>query len=84
MDVGTLGDRISPVGLTWYYTRTRRKGSGRGIQAVNSALSVSTVLLCSVCDDGSNPCRYDGDCVDGQCQCSLGSEGAVCEQVRRD
>ena len=71
-----ITENPSPDGLSWFLVEPR---SGPGIQTAASQAS-SAVLLCTVCNNMTNPCYYDGVCQDNsQCECSVGSAGGLCE-----
>ncbi|CAB9500332.1 expressed unknown protein [Seminavis robusta] len=75
MKLGTEGDLSSPVGFHWYHAEEatadyKNQGTGK---------LVDTEFLCHTCDDDSNPCLYNGICIEGRCQCSYDSFGSLCE-----
>lgn len=82
--VGFLSEAItdikkfpSPDLLSWL---TAQPKVGKGIQEASSQVS-SAILVCSECNEVDNPCFYDGVCNTNTttCECSLGSEGGMCE-----
>ena len=75
----TPGDAQSPVGLQWYLASDRAEGQV-DLQRPDTNRPVEGRLLCSVRDNYSNPCLYDGVCVEGACQCIQESGGSLCEQ----
>lgn len=77
MDATTERDASSPVGFQWFRAVAEASTSGNENQA--PAREVDTEFLCRICDQNSNACLYDGQCVDGACQCSLDSFGVLCE-----
>lgn len=80
MDVGTEIDSAEPVQMYWYMARPKSTVHPRDVQGVDRAVeAMSAVLLCSVCNDMSNICLNDGTCVDGKCECAIGSYGSLCQ-----
>ncbi|CAB9500303.1 expressed unknown protein [Seminavis robusta] len=75
MEIGTERDSSSPVGFSWYHAEEATAGNKN--QAIGNG--ISTELLCHVCEESSNPCLYDGKCLEGECGCSLDSFGSLCE-----
>lgn len=83
MDIGKPGDEISPIGLDWFFAEQKDRLDVFEIQTPNLALPVSASILCSVCDNSTNPCRYDGTCsAIGSCQCAPSSFGKVSTTVQ--
>ncbi|CAB9508221.1 expressed unknown protein [Seminavis robusta] len=81
VELGTHLDSSAPIGFTWYFAEEAKEASNRN---QGTSKEVDTVFLCQVCNDNSssiesNPCLYDGICVDGKCECSLDSTGSLCE-----
>jgi hypothetical protein len=77
-DFGTPKDDASPIGLSWY----RSKSVVSLIDGVKNNApdkSITTRLLCRICDDIENPCLYDGVCFNQTCTCSVGSAGRLCQ-----
>lgn len=77
MDFTTHSDASSPVGFQWFRAVPQERTGDDENQG--PAREVDTQFLCRICNNSSNPCLYDGMCVDGSCQCSLDSFGSLCE-----
>ena len=75
----TPGDSQSPEGLQWYIASDKYEGQ-TSLQRPDTNRLVEGGLLCSVCDSRTNPCLYDGVCVEGTCLCLHQSGGSLCEQ----
>ena len=41
-------------------------------------LSNPVRFLCTVCNNESNKCLYEGVCLDGSCDCQHGTLGTLC------
>ncbi|CAB9518654.1 expressed unknown protein [Seminavis robusta] len=79
--VGDIKSNPSPEGLVWYSSEPSKPSTGPGIQAAAPQQSQG-VLLCTECNNNTNPCLYDGICLEGHsntCNCSQGSAGGLCE-----
>lgn len=80
MDLGSEHDAAEPSEMHWYITNQKSTTHPHDVQGVDrSVAALSTVLLCSLCHDEVNVCLNDGVCVDGKCQCSIGSYGSLCQ-----
>ena len=79
VDVNTPNDIATPIGLDWFHVRVNENKLLRGMQSADLTRPSSAVLLCAVCDNDTNPCLYDGECVNETCQCSVGSSGGLCQ-----
>ncbi|CAB9512223.1 expressed unknown protein [Seminavis robusta] len=73
--MGTHLSSSSPVGFSWFFTEEARD------QNMNQGIGneITTKFLCHTCEESSNPCLYDGKCLEGECVCSLDSFGSLCE-----
>ncbi|CAB9527771.1 Inherit from bactNOG: outer membrane autotransporter barrel [Seminavis robusta] len=78
VDVDTPKDAATPVGIKWFKAVVH--GGQKGMQASDSNRPLDAVLLCSICEDSTNPCLYDSVCtINGTCQCVTGSSGVLCQ-----
>jgi len=77
VDKDTPSDAVTPLAVEWFQADTKK--SKMGIQIADANRALDMILLCSVCNDVTNPCRYDGSCVNGSCNCSVGSSGVLCQ-----
>ncbi|CAB9526338.1 peptidase C11, clostripain [Seminavis robusta] len=76
MDAESYTDSSTPVGLQWFTA----SGHNRLDENQSPTNAVDTRLVCQICDSKSNPCLYDGRCVDGSCQCAdPPKSGSLCE-----
>lgn len=74
----TPQDNELPVGISWF-TVINREGLAR---ADLDADNEGSELICAVCNDKTNKCRYDNLCnPDGSCTCLHGEQGRLCELV---
>lgn len=80
LDRGTPRDQNSPIGMNWYLTENKTNKSNNDIQKTVHGAPFEFNLVCSFCDE-NNPCHYNGQCVDGFCECSPGSYGTLCEDA---
>ena len=79
MDINTEQNSASPVELHWYYAKPKLAVHPHEVQHIDhSVATLESVFLCSLCDE-DNPCLNEGTCVDGRCDCLIGSYGAVCQ-----
>lgn len=82
MDVGTELNAAEPVMLSWYTAAPKSTLHPHDVQGLDRSLDkLSAVFLCSVCNEENNVCLFDGVCVNGMCECGIGSYGSLC-QVR--
>ncbi|CAB9509428.1 Inherit from bactNOG: outer membrane autotransporter barrel [Seminavis robusta] len=80
MDIGTEYDSATPVELEWHVAKAKDLAHPHEVQFVDRSVApLDGVFLCSVCHNETNPCLNDGTCVDGQCECLIGSRGSVCQ-----
>ena len=81
LDAGTLEDSVSPIGSQWYPAQIKTDIEVDGVQLPDLSNPLDSVFLCSYCtpDNGTNPCLFDGVCVDHKCECALGASGALCQ-----
>lgn len=79
-DIGTELNSVQPTELAWYAALSKSEEHPHDLQGIDRAIGrVKVALLCSVCDHDENPCRSNGVCVEGKCQCAIGSEGGLCQ-----
>ena len=79
VDFATPNDANSPLGLQFYIATAKKSLQQLEVQAPDS-LESGANLLCGICNNDTNPCLYDGVCLDGgACHCSLMSSGQLCE-----
>jgi len=79
VDALSPADSATPIEKQWFRVKEASQKE-IGIQPVDLTSPVSTLLLCSVCNNVSNPCLYDGVChTDGTCECSHAGAGALCQ-----
>lgn len=80
MDIGSEWNAADPTQLGWFVAAPKSPDNQHELQAVDRSLDkLSAVLLCSVCSNATNPCLNFGVCVDGGCQCLIGSSGSLCQ-----
>ena len=75
-------DFSSPLDLEWYTTQmmiTNYTLNSRNIQAPDFRMKSDALLLCKVCDNISNPCLNQGECIRGTCICKHGATGDLCQ-----
>ncbi|KAL3935200.1 MAG: hypothetical protein SGBAC_009231 [Bacillariaceae sp.] len=76
-DVDQGNDRGTPLGLQWY---NARYAEGVGFPFADISRPVDASFRCGKCNGVTNPCLYDGICLDdGTCDCSHGASGKLCE-----
>jgi hypothetical protein len=78
MDRDTPKEAATPSGLK-FFSAAALDPSNPSIQSADESQPSSAVFLCSICNNSTNPCFYDGVCMEETCQCSVGSKGALCE-----
>jgi hypothetical protein len=78
MDQDTPQDAATPLGLS-FFASSDQGTSNRTVQSADLARPSGAVLLCGICRNDTNPCFYDGICIDGACKCSLGAFGTLCQ-----
>ena len=79
VDVNTPSDAATTIGVNWSGAQSRGI-STVGIQAVNPNRPSSDMLLCSVYDNITNLCLFNGIfCDDGTCMRTIGSTGILCQ-----
>lgn len=77
VDVDTPWDSNDPASLNWFKPELQLEDE---IQAVNKNSPIDAKLLCSYCDNETNPCNFNGICQDdGTCECVNGATGALCQ-----
>ena len=80
MDLGGVKDSAEPTGVHWFAAAPKDLDHPHYVQGIDTAIdSLTAVLLCGVCDDDRNVCMHDGICVEGACECSIGSSGSLCQ-----
>lgn len=80
-DVGTPKDSFLPEQLQWVQA-SRPIISEFGVSSQGPGADTNTLLLCLHCNEITNPCQYDGVCVNETCQCASaqpGSLGNLCQ-----
>jgi hypothetical protein len=73
----TPDDGDSPAGIQWF--RTRETDLVANTERLGS---VTTIMLCAICDDTENPCQNGNgrNCrEDGSCACENGASGSLCQ-----
>jgi len=79
VDARSPEDSATPVEKQWFRVKEASQKE-MGIQSVDLTSPVRTLLLCSVCNNVSNPCLYDGVChAGGTCKCSDAGAGKLCQ-----
>jgi hypothetical protein len=79
VSIASLEDSGTPIGLTW--VSLEQANPIERAKLVKERSSTST-LLCTVCNDSTNPCLNEGWCnTVGLCECKHGVKGELC-QVR--
>eukprot|EP00586_Coscinodiscus_wailesii_P019031 CAMPEP_0172518068 /NCGR_PEP_ID=MMETSP1066-20121228/290236_1 /TAXON_ID=671091 /ORGANISM="Coscinodiscus wailesii, Strain CCMP2513" /LENGTH=1365 /DNA_ID=CAMNT_0013300363 /DNA_START=216 /DNA_END=4313 /DNA_ORIENTATION=- len=88
LDIGSPHDAVTPIGVKWYKVKTEKDiyDNKYGTLAAEST-SIDVALLCTACNNQTNPCFYNGVCnaksqnntIPASCQCSLGSLGSLCQ-----
>ena len=78
LDVATPGDANSPLDLAFFEAAPRTNAAPMDIQGVGG-LQINARLLCAICNNQTNPCFYDGQCIEqGTCSCPM-NVGSLCE-----
>ena len=77
MDAGTPVVLASPVENNWF--RVKESLAELGMQEVDDSMSaITTLLTCSMCNNSTNECKSGGECMNGSCDCPVGSAGKSC------
>jgi len=81
VDIDSASDiDATPLNLIWYHTTAASDGEEHRITAPDTSRSpIEPMLMCSICDNGSNPCLFDGICSGGTCECAQRSTGTLCQ-----
>ena len=81
-DIGTEDNAATPVESTWLHAKPKSLVHPHEVQQIDHSFApLDSVLLCSVCNNDTNICLNDGQCVNDLCDCLIGSFGSLC-QVR--
>lgn len=74
IDIGTITDSISPMGLSWYLANEDDQ--------LTPGIPIDTVLLCAECDGVDYTCTNSGVCNNETktCNCTNGFKGPKCEK----
>ncbi|CAJ1966820.1 unnamed protein product [Cylindrotheca closterium] len=74
--VAQATDRGTPLGLRWY---TAQYAEGVDFAIADIGRPSDALLRCGNCDADTNPCRYEGICTNGSCECLHGANGTLCD-----
>ena len=78
LDFGTPKDAITPIGILWY--GAKKNSEAIGFFSIASSNEQNAPLICTKCDNQTNPCFYDSYCnVNGTCECVNGGKGTLCQ-----
>ena len=74
IDIGTITDSISPVGLSWYLANEDDQ--------LTPGIPIDTVLVCAECDGVDYTCSNSGVCNNETktCNCTNGFKGPKCDR----
>ena len=83
-------DAGSPTAFRWYKATADQTVSvdasnchlspeNRIFQKPNYVEETNSILICSLCDNNTNPCFHGGSCINKTCDCLSGSDGTLCE-----
>lgn len=79
-DIGTEYNAAEPVNLKWFVARPKDPKHPHWVQSIDRSVDKKdAVLLCSICNEENNVCLNDGVCNNGECECSIGSFGSLCQ-----
>ena len=71
-------DTMTPTDLTWFLATLQINNNETQVTDPNK--EVKTSLLCRNCSNETNPCFFEGVCLDNKtCQCTKGSSGTLCQ-----
>lgn len=74
--VAQATDQGTPLGLRWY---TAQYVDGVDFSIADISRPSDALLRCGDCDAETNPCRYEGICNAGTCECMHGANGTLCD-----
>ena len=80
--VNAANDPLSPTGLRWYHAfYSSDRSTIQEFPSADVTRPSDAVFSCTVCNDDTNPCLYEGTCdaATGTCSCNHGATGNLCE-----
>ena len=76
-------EACSPVGLSWFHAiypfLTVADSESDTFPRPDMANPLEVSFGCSICNNATNPCLFDGVCQPDGCVCKYGTAGSLCE-----